>query len=175
MFLLSDDLVKRYERRGLKIVNATPDNYFPTCYYFRLGPRAQYPFGQEPLTAHAISRSGLVLEPNDQIRVATMEHFRLPDHVKATLGPRTSNAVERGLLLLHGPTVEPGYDAPLDVGIKNISPFPLTLKQGDSIGKIEFYDISDTQLEQTRLTSEAERRVQRWGTDDDNPDAPWQP
>ena len=166
--------MKRYARRGLQISNSIATNFFPTCYYFRMGARAQFPFSEAPGTAHAIPRAGLVVEPGDQVRFTTMEHFRLPDHVMAILGPRTSNAVERGHLLLHGPTIEPGYDAPLDLGIKNIAPGPITLKAGDSVGKIMFYDISDTQLEQTRLTSEAERRITTWGTDDDNPDAPWQ-
>jgi deoxycytidine triphosphate deaminase len=175
LFLLSDDLVKRYARRGLRIINADENNFFPTCYYFRLGEAIQYPFSDSPLTSHPIPKKGLTLAPDDQVRVASLEHFRLPEHVMAILGPRTASAVEGGRLLLHGPTVEPGYDARLDLAIKNISPVPINLRTGESIGKIMFYDISDTQLEETRLTDEAQRRMKKWGTDDDNPDAPWQP
>ena len=65
----------------------------------------------------------------------------------ALIGNQSSFPVNRGVQLLNGPSIDPGFNAPLDLALLNLSDEDVYLDLGDPIGKILFFDISDTGLQ----------------------------
>lgn len=58
---------------------------------------------------------------------------------------QSSDLIKKGGQLLHSPFVDPMFKGKLEIGIKNISNKPIVLEyKKQIIGKISFFDISDT-------------------------------
>ena len=153
MYLLNHDKIKQAvadEASGLKIGDFDEQFLQHTYYYFRLGETFHlqgedggwYP--QLPLTH---SRT-LTVGSHECVRVQSLEDFALGERFFAILGGITDMALA-GLSVLHGPFVDPHYPRPkgalpLKFAIVNHSRAPVELKLGDRIGKIAFFEISDT-------------------------------
>lgn len=170
MFLMSDELIKRYrERRAIEIEPYDARQLAATCYYFRLGGQAEMLHTSEDIN---VLRRGHLLIPSGKIaRVVTLERFRIPENVLVLLGNQTKFPTEHHLLLMHGPTVDPGYNAPLDMALLNVGTADVRVNYGDEIGKAMFFDISDSALEEARLTQTAVDRQKRLLDLADTPDA----
>jgi deoxycytidine triphosphate deaminase len=136
-------------------------NLFPTCYYFRLGYIARVPSSSEGLRTVDLRHDPLIIPPGTVAEVTTREHFELGDNILGLLGNQTRFPMERGLQLLHGPSIDPGYDAPLQLALFNIGGVEARLDYGDLIGKAMFFDISDSALEASRLAEPGEARAER--------------
>lgn len=160
MFLLSEELVLRYKSRGLiQIIDFKEDNLYPTCYYFQLGRVAEIP-GPDGMQVVNVERDGYILIPPHSVaRVESLEHFTMSDNTLALLGNYTDFVRERQLQLLHGPTIDPGWKQRLGLAIYNMGGSPARVEYGERIGKAMFFDISDSALEEARLTQEAQRRA----------------
>jgi deoxycytidine triphosphate deaminase len=159
MFLLSEQLVRRYmNRRLIQILDFAEDNLYPTCYYFRLGRMAEVP-GDDGTRTVNVERTGyIVIPPHSVASVESFEHFTMSDNTLALLGNYTSFMRDRNLQLLHGPTIDPGWHERLGLAIHNLGNNPQRIEFKDRIGKAMFFDISDSALEEARLTPEALRR-----------------
>jgi dUTPase len=159
LFLLSEELVQRYMKRKLiQIIDFQEDNLYPTCYYFRLGRVAEVPYPGGMQTVN-VEREGFILIPAHSVAsVESLEHFTLSDNTLALLGNYTSFMRERNLQLLHGPTIDPGWKERLGLAIHNLGSTDARLEYGENIGKAMFFDISDSALEEARLTPDARRR-----------------
>src|SRR5262249_20117569 len=115
-----------------------------TCYYFRLG--AHYQIGPgNPGQTFELSEGGkpLVIEPGSFAHVESLEVFTLSAKVLAMFGT-TSDLASEGLHLSHSPFIDPLFDGRLKIGIWNHTPGRASLRFGDRIGKVAFFDISDT-------------------------------
>ncbi|QGN46376.1 hypothetical protein GKC29_05705 [Micromonospora sp. WMMC415] len=173
MFLLSDLLIKRYiKRRDLGITPLLEENLSQTCYYFRLGRHADILTDDQG--SIDIRRNGLVLNPGVMARVSSLETFAMPINVMALLGGQTELPTERQLQLLHGPSIDPGYEGSIEFVVINIGQQPVALHYGDRIGKVMLFDVTETSLDEVRLQEQVRKRADRlrkFGTADENPDA----
>jgi deoxycytidine triphosphate deaminase len=100
----------------------------------------------------------ILIPPHSVVSVESLEHFTLSDNTLALLGNITDFLRERNLQLLHGPTIDPGWKQRLGLGIYNLGNSDARVEYGQNIGKAMFFDISDSALEEARLTPEARRR-----------------
>lgn len=159
MFLLSELLIQRYmSRKLIQIIDFQKNNLYPTCYYFRLGRVAEVPTPDGMHTVN-VEREGYILIPPHSIAsVESLEHFTLSDNTMAILGNYTSFLRERNLQLLHGPTIDPGWKQRLGLAIYNLGNSAARIEYGENIGKAMFFDITDSALEEARLTPEAQQR-----------------
>ncbi|MFJ3896317.1 MULTISPECIES: dCTP deaminase domain-containing protein [unclassified Streptomyces] len=95
------------------------------------------------------------LAPGDTALISTIEKFSLDFDVTATIGDRFGLAA-KGLLILHGSTVHPGYGREVDPEnggwrpksderlyfiVANVGPKNITMRKGDSIAYLQFFDI----------------------------------
>ncbi len=149
MFLLNRELIKQKEL----ITGDLNDLYFQTGYYFRFGRSAKVKVkgGWDRMDLEA--NRNVMLPGRGFLKFETLETFRLPSNIWAIFG-NTSNVVEECFSLIHGPFIEPwfgiasekeeGVRHHLELGISNLSDEPLVLNFKQVIGKVSFFDVSDT-------------------------------
>lgn len=70
--------------------------------------------------------------------VTTLERIRLGKNYAGHIGMRTYY-VRKGLLLLSGLQIDPGWDAHLILGLANVSPRSIYIDHGDSICSVEVH------------------------------------
>jgi deoxycytidine triphosphate deaminase len=109
------------------------------------------------------------------------------------IGQPTALATKRHVQLVHGPSINPGYgggtkkakreDEEMAVSVEvvlfNFGSDPVHIKYSDEIGKLTFFDISDSSLHEARVLGAREREkrlrlLEVSGTDDENPDGIYQ-
>ncbi len=146
MFLLSDDQILRHMSQGrLRLTPFREDRLLSTCYYFGLGRTVKIKESKGSVT-NDLADGPVALDPGDLAIVQSEEHFLLPPDILALLGQQTRMPVERGLQLLHGPTVDPSYEGPLDLAVLNVGATSAQLEMSMGIGKASFFNIADSNL-----------------------------
>ncbi len=161
MFLLSDDQVLRQmSQRRLRITPFREDRLYSTCYYFSLGRTVKIRDAKGPITRD-LAEGPVVLETGDLVTVQSEEYFALPPDVLMLVGQQTAMPVERGLQLLHGPTVDPSYEGHLDMAILNVSPLPTALELNMGIGRASFFNVADTNLPPDHRIVGVKERLER--------------
>lgn len=83
----------------------------------------------------------LHLDAGDFALVLTRESIKLPLDVTCVIGTRSSLA-RRGLILLAGLQVDPGFEGHLRFGLFNASPRKITLDYDDGLCMLEFHKLS---------------------------------
>ena len=114
-------------------------------YYFRLGRR----YSPQPRTSRTMD--SVTMADGDVISltghgytvIESYERFTLSSRTLAIIGP-SSDLVDSGLLMVHGPVVDPLFDGRLSLGLWNLSPVVVELTVTQVIGKLIFFDISDS-------------------------------
>jgi deoxycytidine triphosphate deaminase len=123
-------------REYLKIIPYEEKNHISNFYYFRLGARDDK---GKPIK---IDKT-LTIPKNGFTTVWSLEEFTFGERVLGLFG-NLSALVGKGLQLVHSPSIDPGFKGSLALGIKNNTSDPVDLAVGDRIGKILFFDVSDT-------------------------------
>lgn len=111
-------------------------SFRPTTYHVRLGDEA-FAVGDREVR-RLRRRDILTVEPGQFALVNTLERIRMPGSVSAIVSGETYWG-RRGLMLLHGLAVHPGFDAVLVFGLYNASQRPLHLKRGTPIANLAFF------------------------------------
>lgn len=146
MFLLNSILIGSYiadDNNTLTIKPFLEENLEHTFYYFRLGSKGKLNGVPFDLTRKKEEKF-LELKPNDFAEIQTFEKFTLSGKILGILG-QCSFITGQGLQLIHSPFIDPRYNDPLNFGIKNLGNDIVNLEFGvDKIGKVSFFDISDT-------------------------------
>lgn len=146
MFLLNHQLIRNYVESNssiLDIWNFKLENLQHTFYYFRLGSEGLINGNPFKLSADSNNKA-LTLQPNDFAIIKTHETFAISEKLIAIFGQST-DLTKKGLQLVHSPFVDPKFKGKLELGIKNINNKPISLEYKQQIiGKISFFDISDT-------------------------------
>ena len=140
MFMISKLVYKAVFEPGalLRIDPYEEKNHLPSFYYFRLGAQAQ--------GAQVIPIDGSIKIPKQSaVTVWSMERFTLSDRVLGLFGNST-DFVKKGIQLVHGISVDPGFDGSLVLGVRNNSSSEVSVAYGEIIGKIMFFDVSDSML-----------------------------
>ena len=73
--------------------------------------------------------------------INTLERIKLSEMYAGHIGMR-SYYVRKGLALLSGLQIDPGWDAPLVLGLANLSPRTITLDYGDFLCSIEIHRLN---------------------------------
>jgi len=138
MFMISRFMYDvAYKAQGhLKIEPYESAYHINNFYYFRLGALKEE---DKVIKIEADYK----LPPNGFQRIWSMERFEFSDRVFALFG-NLSAMVEKGVQLIHSPSIDPGFSGSLALGLKNNSDIPVKIKPGDRIGKIIFFDCADT-------------------------------
>ena len=123
-------------QKNLQIEPYDERSYEVNCYYFHLGALKQ---GERIVKVP----DGAHLRRGQACVVFTLERFVLNERVFAILGP-CSELFLKGLALYHSPTIDPGFDGALELRLHNLSDRTVPLQFGMRIGKVVFFDVSDT-------------------------------
>lgn len=123
-------------RNFLSIEPYEQKNHISNFYYFRLG--AEWRDGKViPLEKRlAIPKYGFAT-------IWSMERFKLGERILGIFG-NLSELVLKGLDLVHSPSIDPGFDGSLALSIRNNTSRSIDILLGQRIGKILFFDVSDT-------------------------------
>lgn len=136
-----------------------------TYYEFRLGStyRRWSEDNGKNLGELSPGREILDIKPGEFILVQSHEMFRCSQDVMGMIGSSTS-LVKKGLSLEHSPFIDPRFPGDdvgvLEVAIKNELPVSRRLTFRDVIGKISFYDVSDT-YPVDEISGASRRRIDR--------------
>jgi len=111
-------------------------NHISNFYYFRLG--AEHRNGKL-MTIEA----RLTIPKYGFVTVWSMERFKLSERILGIFG-NLSELVLKGVQLVHSPSIDPGFIGSLALGIRNNNSHSVDISLGQNIGKILFFDVSDT-------------------------------
>ena len=143
MFMISKLVYQAVFEPG-KMLSIDPydeTKHLGSFYYFRLGAEA---VGDDVTQVKPI-KTELVIPKQSLVTVWTLERLTLSDRVLGLFG-NTTSFVKSGLQLVHGMSVDPGFNGSLVLGIRNNTGTDARLRVGDIIGKIIFFDVSDSML-----------------------------
>lgn len=147
MYLLNDRQIKTYVRapRGqyLDIDNFDPRKLQHTSYYFRLGAEYRRPGAETRPSLLTEEKRDLLLDPNSYAVIRTLESFWLSEKVLGIIG-QASALMFSGLQLVHSPFIDPLFHGPMELGLANLTSKAVSISLGQIIGKVSFFDISDT-------------------------------
>ena len=155
MFLINDLTIIEECNKENGILDITPlesDNLEATFYYFRLGKYIyRWDKDKEKWMPDDLSLPGnelVTIEPNEYVLVQTLERFRCSKKVFANFG-HTSKLFRKGLTIRNSPFIDPNFpdensDGFLEIGLKNELNQKVKIKYQDIIGKISFFNVSDT-------------------------------
>lgn len=176
MFLLNDQLLNEYWDKELVIDHGVRANMHGTYYYFRLGgPYELWDEGGHKYITGDLRHGGektIVIPPNGFVKIKTKEYFRLSNKFLGILGPIT-NLLSEGLELLHSPFIDPLFRGHLDMAVKNLLNRKAELQLGSDIGKVAFFDISDTYPIMPPGTTKSAMKYKNRMEEDDYEDEPW--
>jgi deoxycytidine triphosphate deaminase len=110
-------------------------------YDLSVGAEALVSNSDDKVLLGADRTGSLHLNAGDFALVITRESVKLPMDVACDIGPRSSLA-RRGLILLAGMQVDPGFEGHLRFGLFNASPRRITLDWDDELCMLEFHKLS---------------------------------
>lgn len=141
MTLMHRDQIKRaMTDRFLTIEQFSEDNLQPASYNFRLGNEAITSSRREKEDP---SRKGLLTIPaGDFALVKTYERVQLSPSVAGHIGLR-SHYSKKGLDILAGPQIDPGFDGYLVIGLTNLSLRDITIPYKEEFCTVEFYKFDE--------------------------------
>ena len=163
-----------------------------TAYYFRLGDQIirtrppdghQYgPYGPpydsyiDQVIVLSESERYFRMEPREYVRIRSFERFAL-DHATLAILGGLSDLHRRACQLVHSPFVDPLFPSSdptsetsggfLELGLLNLSEDSVTLEYKQLIGKIAFFDVSDTYPVELIKGSASERKFRERAADDE--------
>lgn len=125
--------------RKMVIDNYDPKNLQPASYDMRLGEQAITSSTREKINP---SQKGLlIILSGDFALVTTHERVKLPQDIAGHLGLR-SHYAKKGLVLLSGPQIDPGFHGVLVMGLSNLSPRDIVVPYKAPICTVEFYKLN---------------------------------
>lgn len=124
----------------LRIQNFNDFCLHPATYDARLGEEAITSSHREKINP---SNKGLFTIPaGDFALVTTHEAFELSANVAGHIGLR-SHFSKKGLSILSGPQIDPGFKGVLVVGLSNLSPRDITIPYKERFCTLEFYKLAE--------------------------------
>jgi deoxycytidine triphosphate deaminase len=139
--LMTGEMIRSAIQGGTLRIDNFSDSYLqPASYDARLGEEAITSSLREKINP---SHKGLLTIPaGDFALVTTHERFEMPTEIAAHIGLR-SHYSKKGLALLSGPQIDPGFKGVLVVGLSNLSPRDITIPYKERFCTIEFYKLAE--------------------------------
>lgn len=138
--LMTDREIRAALKSGeLEIRDYAEAHIEPTSYDMRLGKEALVSRqDQKILLSPSVS---LTLSAGDFALIITYESVKMPNDIAAQIGMK-SGLARRGLVLLAGLQIDPGFEGVLVLGLYNASPRRITLDYQEPICTVEFHRLS---------------------------------
>lgn len=139
--LMTSDMIRSTMQGGeLGISNFADSCLQPASYDTRLGEEAITSSTREKINPK--NKGLLTIPAGDFALVTTHERFEVSANVAGHIGLR-SHYSKKGLVLLSGPQIDPGFSGVLVVGLSNLSPRDLTIPYKERFCTIEFYKLAE--------------------------------
>lgn len=139
--LMSDKGIERARRsKELVIRSFSKKSLQPASYDMRVGDEAFSSHEKRPINIK--STGSLTIKPGDFILVRTYESVKLSPKIAGRIGLRSFHA-RKGLALLAGPQIDPGFEGVLVVGLHNLDANALKLSYRERFCTVEFYELSE--------------------------------
>ena len=158
MFLLSrETLIKHgYLKNQIKISPMKNNNLIKAFYYFRAGDTLKLLSPKEEIIdLEKVQKT--TIPPNGFGLIKSREYFTFDSSIMAIFG-NVSDLIKRGLQIVYSPSIDPGFEGHLTLGIKNLTDRPVDITNNEKIGKILFFNVADTVLDYGSLIEEPELR-----------------
>jgi dCTP deaminase len=141
MTLMTDREIQKTISSGeLDIENFSERFLQPASYDMRLGGEAFTSTGREMINTK--EKGILLIEAGDFAVVTTYEKLKLSRKTAGHIGLR-SHYVRKGLVLLTGPQIDPGFEGILVIGVCNLSPRDIIIPYKESFCTVEFYELNE--------------------------------
>lgn len=141
MSTLSDEGIRDAMDRGeLTVEPFDDDNLEPASVDLTLGSEAFRASDDDKITLG--EADALTLPPGEMALVLTREQLELGTSIAGNIGLRSYFA-RKGIDLLSGPQVDPGFEGPLHIVLLNLSPSQLLIEYGEPFLTVEFRRLDD--------------------------------
>ncbi len=144
MGVLSGEQIRREAERPtgkIDIEPFDPENVQPASVDLTLGEEVFVP---EEERKETLSEGSLLSLPaGGTALILTRERLTLDDDVAGHLGLR-SHYTRKGIDILEGPQIDPGFEGPLHVVLINLSPSKQLIPFGERIVSVEFVELSES-------------------------------
>lgn len=139
--LLTDSQIRSAISEGKLSLEGFDENFLqPASYDLRLGQEAFTSSGRERINVQA--KGSVLIEAGDFAVLTSFEKVRMPRDMAAHIGLR-SHYARKGLMLLSGPQIDPGFEGILVLGVFNASPRDLLIPYKEGFCTVEFHQLSE--------------------------------
>lgn len=139
MLMTDGDIRAALESKKMAIGHYDLNRLQPCSYDARLGRQALVSKDYSLIDLEKVN--SMKLHPGDFALVMTEESFKLPLDMAGHIGMK-SGLARRGLMLLAGMQIDPGFDGYLRLGLYNSSGRPITIDRQDPLCTIEFHALA---------------------------------
>ncbi len=137
--LMTDEMIRSAMQKGdFQILNFADSALSPASYDARLGEEAITSTHREKI--NPANKGLLTIPAGDFALVTTHENFKLSTSIAGHIGLR-SHYSKKGLTILSGPQIDPGFNGVLVVGLSNLSPRDITIPYKERFCTLEFYKL----------------------------------
>ena len=141
MTILVDTKLREAISKGEIQVTPPPQNIEPASIDLTVGDEAFVESGDEVLKLS--EGKLLVLPAGEMALIVTKEELKLSSKIVGHFGLR-SFFTRKGLVLLAGPQIEPGFEGTLHVMLCNLSSEKICLSYGEPLGSVELHELSES-------------------------------
>jgi deoxycytidine triphosphate deaminase len=139
--LMTNEMIRKAMAAGdLKITDFVTKDLSPASYDMHLGEEAITSTHREKINP---AQKGLFTIPaGDFGLVTTHEKIELSAKIAGHIGLR-SHYSKKGLALLSGPQIDPGFNGVLVLGLSNLSPRDIVIPYKDKFCTVEFFALAE--------------------------------
>lgn len=139
--LMTNEMIHKAMTNGdLKITDFDEDALYPANYDMHLGEEAITSTYREKINP---AQKGLLIIPaGDFALVTTHEKVELSSKIAGHIGLR-SHYSKKGLALLSGLQIDPGFKGVLVIGLSNLSPRDIVIPYKDRFCTVEFFALAE--------------------------------
>lgn len=139
--LMNDHAIRKAIQDGEIVLENFNERFLQSASYdMRLGDEAITSSRREKIYP---AKSGLLtIAPGDFALAATYEYIELPATIAGHIGLRSAYA-KKGIVLLSGPQIDPGFKGVLVVGLSNLSPRDVVIPYKSSFCTVEFFRLEE--------------------------------
>ncbi len=139
MLLIDSEIRASILNKSIIMENYTEEQLQASSYDMRVGNRAMLSGNEKEIDVR--SEKGIIIRPGCFAIITTFENITMPNNIAGHIGVK-SYYTRKGLILLAGLQIDPGFSGVLVLGIYNASPRNLTLDYLAPFCTIEFHRLS---------------------------------